>query len=151
MRVGVLLMPTAEIRRHWTRVAELRCIITHRPSPTLHHCFGGSMTPIIGLKGGGLKTSDWFVIPLDAEYHTGDKGIHVIGVKTWEKRYGTQVELLNRLSHMLGYNVWIKEGIDRAAQEKRRRRVRLNANRPAGQRPPAAIRSPATVAAPWRP
>ena len=106
-------MPSAELKRHWDRVAELGCIITHRPTPTLHHCMSGSMVPIIGLKSQNQRTSDWFVLPLDIEYHVGDSGIHTIGVRTWEKRYGTQVELLNQLSRMLGYNVWIKDGLDR--------------------------------------
>ena len=107
-------MPSAEIKRHWDRVAELGCIITHRPNPTLHHCHGGSMTQIIGLKGGGLKTNDWLVIPLDAEYHTGDKGIDsAMGLRTWESRYGIQADLLDRLSCRLGYNVWIRAGINR--------------------------------------
>jgi hypothetical protein len=106
-------MPSAEIKRHWTRVAELGCIITGRPEPTLHHCKSGSMVPLIGLKSQNQKTSDWLVLPLAFEYHVGDKGIDVIGVQTWEGRYGTQVDLLDRLSYLLGYNVWAKAGIDR--------------------------------------
>jgi hypothetical protein len=107
-------MPSAEIKRHWTRVAELGCIITQRPEPAMHHACGASMTAIIGLKGGALKTSDWLVLPLSPEYHNGDKGIHTIGVRTWESRYWTQVSLLDRLSYLLGYNVWTKVGIDRS-------------------------------------
>jgi hypothetical protein len=65
----------------------------------------------------GRKTSDWLVIPLDAEYHVGrfgiDSGSKSFYVKAWEERFGTQVEHLDAVSRMLGYNVWAKAGINR--------------------------------------
>lgn len=113
-------MPTAEIKRHWDRVGSLRCLITGKPAPTLHHCRGGSMVPIIGLKSLSQKTSDWLVIPLDEIMHTGALGIDSgMGVKTWEEKFGQQVLLLDQLCWVLGYNVWERAGIDRPATMRR--------------------------------
>lgn len=107
-------MPTAEVKRHWDRVGQLRCLITHRPGPTLHHCSGGSMTAIQGLTGVALKASDWLVIPLAEIMHTGALGIDgSMGVETWEGYYGSQVEHLDEVSRLLKYNVWLKAGINR--------------------------------------
>ncbi len=115
-------MPSAEIRRHWNRVAELGCIITHRPNVQRHHCKGGSMIEIIGLHGTGLKVSDWLVIPLcdepDVGLHQGKNGIEN-GVETWERCWGTQVDFLDKVSIRLGYNVWTKAGIDRPEVDER--------------------------------
>lgn len=106
--------PPKVIRDHWDRVAKTDCIISGRPGPTIHHCHSGSMTEVAGLKGGALKSSDWLVIPLDAEYHTGNQGIDAgIGVHTWEKKYGTQVDFLDNICVKLGLNVWKKAGIQR--------------------------------------
>lgn len=106
--------PTAEIKRHWSRVAEAKCIIRNSPQPTLHHCRSGSMTEIIGIRGASLKSSDWLVIPLTWDLHLGKEGIDSgMGVLTWEKEYGTQVSHLDKLCHLLGYNVWEKAGINR--------------------------------------
>lgn len=109
--------PRAEVQRHWDRVRALGCIITHRPEPTLHHCKGGSMLEVIGLHGAALKVSDWLVIPLDQEFHTGDHGVER-GVKSWEARFGRQVDLLDLVCRRLGYNIWTLAGIDRNAQHR---------------------------------
>jgi len=107
-------MPTAEIKRHWDKVGQMCCLITNRPGPTLHHCTGGSMTEIIGLTGVALKVSDWLVIPLDALMHTGNQGIDgSMGVETWEERFGKQAHHLDEVSRKIGYNVWLKAGINR--------------------------------------
>lgn len=108
-------MPTAAINKHWDRVRRERCMISRLPDPTIHHCKSGSMTKIIGLHGTGKKVSDWLVIGLNARYHTGDLGIDGgLGVETWERWYGTQVELIDRLSLLLGYNIWHRADIDRS-------------------------------------
>ena len=101
-------------KEHWDRVGQMRCCITGRPNPTLHHCKSGSMTAISGLKSQNQKPNDFLVIPLDAQLHTGGLGIDSgMGVKSWEARFGTQVMHLDRLCKALGYNVWKLAGIDR--------------------------------------
>lgn len=102
-----------EIKDHWSRVADLGCLISGRPYPTIHHCKGGSLRGIVQ-KGMGQKTSDWLVIPLDWEFHIGDHGIDSrMGVIAWERSFGTQVEHLDEVCRRLGYDVWGKAGIDR--------------------------------------
>lgn len=59
---------------------------------TLHHIHGREVTARFGLSGVARKSSDWLVIPLIAELHVGNEGIDVIGVGTWEKKYGSQLQ-----------------------------------------------------------
>lgn len=102
-----------EIARHWTRVAELGCIVTGGPA-TIHHVHGGSCRFHGIHKGLGQKTSDWLVIPLCAELHyLPPDGIDCgrISVIEWETRYGTQVEHLLEVSRRLGYDVIEKAGL----------------------------------------
>jgi len=115
-----------ELQDHFDRVGSLRCLVSGRPNPTLHHCKAGSMTPIIGVKGCSLKSSDWLVIPLDVVFHTGAHGIDQIGVETWEDNFGTQVSHLDILCLMLGYNVWIRAGFDRDIYVKQRSAIKYD-------------------------
>lgn len=60
-------------------------------------------------RGRSQKGSGWLVIPLAAEYHTGNKGIDSgMGVETWERCYGSQVEHLKTVSALLGVDVFAK-------------------------------------------
>jgi hypothetical protein len=108
-------MSTAEIKRHWTRVAALGCCISHSPGPTLHHVHGGSCRFVGIHKGMGQKTSDWLVIPLAAQYHcAGPQAIDGGGitVREWEELFGTQVEFLEWVSRRLGVDVFQKAGLE---------------------------------------
>lgn len=106
-------MPSAEVRRHWQRVFDIGCVICGQ-YPTLHHCHGGSMTQIIGIKGVAMKSNDWLVIPLAPRYHTGCYGIDAgYGVESWERDFGEQAMHLDTVCQLLGYNVWRRAGIDR--------------------------------------
>jgi hypothetical protein len=66
-----------------------------------------------GISGMGLKSSDWLVIPLAVDYHTGSCGIDggVMSVDEWEQRYGRQVDHLDLVAHTLGVNVWSNAGV----------------------------------------
>ena len=62
--------------------------------------------------GTGSKASDWLQIPITARVHVGDEGIdYGIGVATWEERHGTQVEMLKKVSRVVGYNVFEMAGL----------------------------------------
>lgn len=104
----------AEIKRHWRRVAAMGCIVTGAPEPTIHHVHGGSMKIYVH-RGMRQKTSDWLVIPLCAELHTGNLGIDngCMTVAEWEQRWGTQVEMLDRVSRELGIDVWKRAGVNK--------------------------------------
>jgi len=107
-------MATAEIKRHWDKVASLGCIVTGITPATIHHIHGGSVK-LLGIhKGMGQKANDWLVLPLAYALHTGVEGIDgSMGVLTWEKKYGSQVEHLDEVCRRLGYNVWQKAGLER--------------------------------------
>lgn len=104
-----------ELQEHFDAVAEMGCFITGR-LPQLHHAMGGSMRERGVHKGMGQKNSDWLVIPLSEEYHTGKNGIHTIGVIEWEQRYGRQSQMLDEICDRLRVDVWRKE---RQEREKR--------------------------------
>jgi len=100
-----------ELNQHKSDVADIGCIITHNSQCCLHHARSGSISSN-GLHHGLKRPSDWFVIPLIPMLHNGDKGIHTIGVKTWESMYGSQVSMLWEISDILGYNVFEKAGFN---------------------------------------
>lgn len=102
-------MASSEIKKHWSNVHELGCIITGNPECELHHAMSGSMSDYGISKGMGQKTNDYLIIPLIPELHRGAYGIHS-GVKSWELKYGSQIYLLNRLCSMVGYDVFEKAG-----------------------------------------
>ena len=65
--------------------------------------------------GMGQKSNDWLQIPLTLHKHVGNYGIdgaYSIGVETWEKRNGSQVDMLIRVCKLTGTNVFEKAGID---------------------------------------
>lgn len=102
------MLPKPEtVKEHWNNVGQLRCMISGRPNPTLHHCHGGSMVLRGVMRGMSQKTSDYLVIPLDAEFHTGNNGIDTaMSVEDWEYLFGNQADFLDELSEILGYDVW---------------------------------------------
>lgn len=75
-------------------LAELGCIICGQPAQ-IHHLIG------VKYRGMGQKADNEYTIPLCASCHTGKNGIHQIGKKTWEARYGTQEELLIKTNKKL--------------------------------------------------
>lgn len=78
-------------REHLKKVAALRCIICFDPACAHHHTGAGM----------ALKASHYETLPLCNHHHTGAQGIHQIGVKEWEAKYGTQDELIKRTKIML--------------------------------------------------
>jgi hypothetical protein len=76
---------TAEDRRHMDRVAQLGCVVCRRmgirsPMVELHH-------PRRGV-GMGQRAAHTDVLPLCYEHHRGNTGVHGLGTKGFEKRYG---------------------------------------------------------------
>ncbi len=82
---------------HMDRVARLGCIICMAPAQ-VHHITTGS--------GMARKNNDGMVLPLDIRHHTGGGyGVAVhAGVRQWEKNFGTQFELLEKVFKRLGYS-----------------------------------------------
>lgn len=80
------MTPTKAQRELWERMRELGCCVDGcgRYSPSIHH---------IGTGMGGRKDHDQ-VIPICFDHHQGVEGIHTIGRRLWQKRHGTEQELL---------------------------------------------------------
>lgn len=81
-------------KQHMDKVARLGCMVCKR----LYGISGGPVElhhPRRGT-GMGMKASNFDVIGLCPEHHRGNSGVHGLGTKGFEKRYGfTEEELLN--------------------------------------------------------
>lgn len=98
---------------HRTLVADMGCILTGKYPATLHHCHGGSLKDNGIHRGMGQRPSEFLIIPLIADLHTGRDGIDSgMGVRTWERKYGTQMDHLREVSRRVKYNVFELAGYD---------------------------------------
>lgn len=61
------------------------------------------MLGAVGVRG-RRKHSDWLQMPLCHNHHQGADGIHTIGVKTWEIKYGYQVDIIMHIGQRFGIN-----------------------------------------------
>ena len=102
------------VRDHWNRVAALECLITSAPA-TIHHVHGRSVGArlvelgMCGTKGLSQRGySDALVIPLSADLHyLGSKSIDGgKGVDAWESEHGSQAEMVDEVSRLVGYSLW---------------------------------------------
>lgn len=86
--------PTKKQRERWWRIAELGCIVRGcgYAQVSIHHALTG---------GGGRKDHDK-VLPLCYNHHQGYKGIHTLSRRVWEEQFGTERELLEKVSERLG-------------------------------------------------
>lgn len=81
-------------REHMGRVAELGCCICKMPAE-IHHITAG-----IGM---GQRAGNFDTIPLCPRHHrNGGFGVAVhAGIKTWQDRYGTEMEMLRQTRELL--------------------------------------------------
>ena len=77
-------MSTAAEKRHMNRVAELGCIICAAPAQ-VHHIREGM--------GMSQRASNWLIIPLCPEHHTGALSVHKTA-KQFANIYGSELDLL---------------------------------------------------------
>ena len=99
-------MTKVAVSMHEKNLRELRCAVTRNPYVTLHHCHGGSMKDMGWHVGMGQKQNPFLQIPLKDDYHIGDMGIDRIGVQTWEKQFGTQMDHLMWVNDQLPYDIF---------------------------------------------
>lgn len=101
------------LKQHHEFVRSMPCVVTGRSDVTLHHCHSGSLSEAGITRGVGQRPSDWLVIPITLDLHIGNGGIDgSMGVKTWEKTHGTQMEHLVEVFQQLGINGFKKAGFD---------------------------------------
>ena len=85
---------TAAERQYLNRVADLGCVICRRigfygTPAEIHHARTGT--------GVGRRASHFDSIPLCPEHHRGNTGIHGMGRKAFERKYGvTELELVEQ-------------------------------------------------------
>lgn len=88
-------------REHLSRVAALGCIVCRNlnlgETPAeIHHCSTGT--------GLSVRADDYHAIPLCHTHHrTGKNGVAVhAGRKSWENKFGTELQLLAQVNAELG-------------------------------------------------
>ena len=102
---------TAEIRRHWGRVAALGCIVGGGAPAQVAHCHGGSITETLGPKfrpGWSQKQNHWLVLPLQPAAHR----LLDADVGAFEHAYGSQIVLLEEVAWCLGYDIFHLAGAE---------------------------------------
>ena len=87
-------MTKKERKIRFESLSEYGCVICLRPAE-IHH--------LIGYKYSSLskKADDSNTIPLCLEHHRGKQGIHHLGMRAWEKVFGTQEYLLGIVNKRL--------------------------------------------------
>jgi hypothetical protein len=105
---------TRAIKEHWSAVAGLGCIICQRPAEVAH-CHGGSISDQLPRQfhpGVGQKQNHWLVLPICPEHHrVGPESLDGGSVRDWERRYGSQIDLLMAVSYRLQYSVFDRAGV----------------------------------------
>lgn len=99
----------AAVRRYWTRVAALGCVLCGGPAE-IAHCHGGSVRDRLQepkAKGKKLGRLNWLVLPLCPQhgrepYPTGLD----TNVAAWEDTNGPQTDFLDKIANELGVDVW---------------------------------------------
>ena len=94
-------MTPTEKRARFDAIAGLGCIVCrivhHAISPaSIHHMTG------IRYRSTGKKASDENVIGLCHHHHQGAEGIHTLGMRPWQDKFGTQEALLEYTNSLLG-------------------------------------------------
>lgn len=56
------------------------------------------------------KTSDYLCIGLCPTHHRHQEGIHTLGTSRWERMFGQQAIMLDRISATLNVDVWKLSG-----------------------------------------
>lgn len=87
-----LKKPKTKDKPHLNKIRALGCIICGSPA-NAHHIRHG-----MGLS---QKSSDYEAIPLCHTHHQGSEGIHTLGTKVWQKKYGQEIELLKNTMELL--------------------------------------------------
>ena len=84
------------VKQYMNKVAALNCILCR------HLGLGESPACLHHPKTGGMRASDWDVIPLCYAHHQGPVGVHGLGRKAFERCYGlTERDLLDLVRQQL--------------------------------------------------
>ena len=101
-----------KLKDYWSYLSnEVGCVVCRMRPASIHHCMGGSIADAGITKAASKKNSDWLVLPLCYDHHQGRNGLHQIGVRTWEKRFGLQVTFVVELSRGVSFNLIERTGL----------------------------------------
>lgn len=75
------------------------CIVSRKKPIHRHHVRLGSRNA-----GIWMKPPDIYCVPLFHEYHTGNKGIHSLGIETFQNRF--KIDIMNELEKI--HNDFVK-------------------------------------------
>jgi hypothetical protein len=89
---------TKDEKKHLNKIAELGCILC---SEVLG--FTGTPSELHHVRRYGAKRITSPILPLCPEHHRGNSGVHGLGIKGFEKKWGISCEeLLERVSQKIG-------------------------------------------------
>ena len=89
--------PTKAEKEWMNKLGEFGCIVC------FNHGILDCPASIHHIEGRVKKGAHFLTLPLCGQHHQGDYGIGLhSGKAEWEKRYGTQMKLLNQLCSLLG-------------------------------------------------
>jgi|TARA_E500000318_G_C3440561_1_gene164813 hypothetical protein len=86
--------PNKATQQAYKQAIEYGCIVCKKKygvytQPCIHHITGAGMA---------LKNKEF--IPLCHHHHQGGEGIHTLGTKVWEEKYGRQRDLLREFKEV---------------------------------------------------
>ena len=91
-------MATKDEKKRLNKIAELGCILC---SEVLG--FTGTPSELHHVRRYGAKRTASPILPLCPEHHRGNSGVHGLGIKGFEKKWGISCEeLLERVSQKIG-------------------------------------------------
>lgn len=79
---------TGDEKKYLQKVADLGCIICGSPA-NIHHIRTG--------QGLGQRSSHYATLPLCHAHHQGKEGIHTLGTKVWQAKFGSELELIEQV------------------------------------------------------
>lgn len=85
-------MTTKAEKQHLDQVAQIPCIVCGNWPVHVHHAETGF----------GGQRDHMKVLPLCPNHHTGVQGIHTLGRKKWQARYGDEADLLKKTQQLIG-------------------------------------------------
>lgn len=88
-------------------VAQLPCVVIIKEWHSDRPCDGYPVHVHHAKTGAGGRKNHMLVLPLCYNHHQGKEGIHTMGRKPWQEKFGTEDELLDRVQKQLDYAAWM--------------------------------------------
>ena len=102
---------SVSVTAHEKTLRQLRCVVSGTDQQIeLHHCHGGSLVdhprywPALA-RGASQRTNHFLRIPINFEFHRGKWDPEAIGIPAWEAMWGRQIDHLQTVSDLVGYDV----------------------------------------------